>query len=531
MYHKYLAWFVAGLFLIFQGCNASSTQSGSAVAGKVSVSLTDAPAYGYDHVWITVKDIWFHTSDSAEPGEAGWIKFPLSSFVTLDLLDLANGNISAPVWEDIELPEGDYTQIRIVLAKTEDALTDSASAVNLTYNNQVDVTGDTAAYPLRVPDAQRGIMLTGEFQVRSTGNLKLAIDFDAGHDVVKVERGAGTEYILKPRLTYFDLDNAGAIVGSIDTAAAADNPLARFVIKAEQTALNGQVHLVRRATAIADQTGKFILYPLAPGTYDLVIRGINYETVIVKGVPVVKGTTPVSSPTLVPGVTMTKAVAPDYAVNASIISPTGAWVNFLQTLPGTGEVPYDIRFSHFNPITGHIGNFPMSSDPIQVGTYDASSITLSTVSPIEGDGAYKAVAGAPLYALSDPILVTASTTTLSFGVLNVTPPATSRKVTGSIIVPQTFAAGFLDRGVLFACHGGMIVNAIHVDEQMVSGGTYTINLPGGSPDKPLPGAFYGIEAMGWLSSNPLNRAASIHGFANLSTTDAADVDMTMTMMP
>ena len=92
---------VVALFLLVQACSGSSGSTpyvgGGVATGSVQVSLTDAPAYGYDHVWITVKDIWFHTSAVAGPMQAGWNKFPLASPVTLDLLGLANGAISVPV--------------------------------------------------------------------------------------------------------------------------------------------------------------------------------------------------------------------------------------------------------------------------------------------------------------------------------------------------------------------------------------------------------------------------------------------------
>lgn len=538
MYRRYLIGMAILLFVFMQGCSGESDTETSdpttgTSTGSVQISLTDAPAFGYDHVWITVRDLWFHKNDAAEPGQNGWIKFPLSSPVTLDLLELGNGNISLPVWEDIELPEGDYTQLRVFLARTEAERTASASAENLSFNNQVDVTDDTAAYPLRVPDAERGIRLIGEFTVKKNEKLKFAVDFDAGHDVVQIEREGKNEYILKPRLAYFDLDNAGAIVGSIDATAAANNPSAHFVIKAEQVGPNGLVHVVRRVTVLADQTGKFVLFPLLPGTYDLVMRGIDYETVILRGVPVTKGTTPASSPTLVPTVTMTPATLPDYALDAAIESPTGAWVDFFQTLPDEAA-PYEIRFRHFNPITGQILGFRLSSDPLQVGTYDASNIVLSPVTPVEGNGGYKAVAGAPLHNLDlGSTVVTSATGTLSFGTLTVSPPAAARSVSGSVILPETFAPGTgLDRGVLLASHGGMIVNAIKVDSQMASGGTYTIsNLPGGTPEHPLPRALYGIEAFGWSSVNPGNRAIAVPRFADLTTADATGIDLNMVMLP
>jgi hypothetical protein len=54
------------------GNGSASTQTGVA-----QVSLTDAPG-DFDHVWITVKDVWFHTSDVAGPNDPGWLKYPLS---------------------------------------------------------------------------------------------------------------------------------------------------------------------------------------------------------------------------------------------------------------------------------------------------------------------------------------------------------------------------------------------------------------------------------------------------------------------
>lgn len=524
MYRRYFMVLIAALLFVMQGCSTKDDSPAGSGTGQISVSITDAPAYGYDHVWITVKDLWFHKSETAETDQTGWLKFPLSAPVTFDLLALGNGAISVPVWEDIELPRGDYTQMRVFLVRTDAPLTESAAG--LTYNNQVDVTSD-ASYPLRVFAAERGIMLTGQFTVKQNEKLKLAVDFDAGSDVVKMEHDGRTDYILKPRLAYFDLDNAGAVVGSIDAAAAGNNPSAQFVIKAEQVVTGAPVRFVRRITALADATGKFVLFPLLPGDYDLVIRGINYQTAIIKGVPVTKGTTPDTNPTTVPVVAMTPAGSPDYEVNATIASPTGAWVDFVQTL-ATGEVPYAIRFRHFNPLTGKFDRFLMSSDQLQVGDYNATAVSLSPVTPVEGNGGYKAAAVAPLHKPSSFGLISASSYTLTFGNLAMTLPAVERTVSGSIIVPETFASGFLDRGVLFACHGGMIVNATKVDSQMASGGTYTIsNLPGGTPEHPLTGAFYSIEALGWSSSNPANRALAAPQRANLSTGSATGIDVTM----
>jgi hypothetical protein len=475
--------------------------------GSASVSLTDAPG-DFDHVYVTVKDIWFHTSDAAGPDDGGWIRSLIASPVTVDLLTLSDGIIGPPVGGNITLPVGNYRQIRLVLAGTEDALTDSAksakSGASLKYNNEVII--GTNEYPFRIPDAHRGIKLAGTFQITNGGMLRLAIDFDAGHDVVDILRNGLTEYIFKPRLAFCDLDNAGAIVGSIDPVSAATTTTSsHFVIKAEQVndPSNPQYHVVKRWTSVNPLTGKFVLYPLKPGTYDIVMRGLGYQTVIGKGVPVTSGTTPIINPTLISMITMTVATNPDYTVDATIASPTGAWVNFYQTLQGEGEVPYEIRFRHFNPITGQFSGFRLSGDQIWAGTYSSGAISgLTSPTPLEGSGGFSAVADAILYdRMAASQFVSSGTTTVSFTTpLTPTAPAVSRSISGTIAVPPP-PMNMMTNGILFAVHDGMIVNTMPVNSQMSGGGAYTMfNLPGGSPTTPLPGAFYGVEALGWSTT-------------------------------
>ncbi len=517
--------------VLFQACGNSSSSGSSGPAGSMTVSLTDAPG-DFDHVWITVNDVWIHPSDTAGPNDAGWRKYPLSSPKTVDLLTLTNGNAQS-VWDKITLPVGDYRQIRLFLADTDDALTASAAAAGIAYNNEV--VANSVAYPLHVPDARHGIRLVpvvGAFQVREGGMLRLAIDFDAGHDIVDFRTG---EYILKPRLAYFDLDHAGAIVGKLESAGSITTP--RFVIKAERVASDGTntYHVVRRWT-IPKPDGTFILYPvstLVTTTWDVVVRGLDHQTVIIKGVPVIKGSNPANGSTDLGTITMTAATSPDYTVTGTIASPSGAWVQFYQTLPGVGEYPYEIRFRHFNPLTGAFTiPFPLSNDVLRVGTYGTPPISLASVTPQEGAGGYQAAAGAILYDRSPYEAVSSSSSLVSFGSLTVTSPYQGNTVTGMISMGPAMTST-MDRGVLFAVQGGMIVNAINIGSnsggggQIVSGGTYTMsNLPGGSAATPLPGAFYGIEALGWTSTLSSLKAYAIPQVVDLRTgSDAANLIM------
>ncbi len=520
------------LFLVLlQACGTSSSSSSTGPTGSMAVSVTDAPG-DFDHAWITVTDVWIHTNDTAGPNDTGWRKYPLSSSKTVDLLTLANGN-AQPVWNNIPVPVGDYRQIRLVLADTDDTLTASAAAAGLAYNNEVVV--NSVEYPLHVPDARHGIRLVpvvGAFQVREGGTLRLAIDFDAGHDIVDFRTG---EYILKPRLAYFDLDHAGAIIGKLESAGSVTTP--RFVIKAERLASDGTntCHVVRRWT-VPKPDGTFILYPvstLVTSTWDVVVRGLDHQTVIIKGVPVTEGTTPASGATNVGTITMTAATSSDYAVTGAITSPSGAWVQFYQTLPGAGEYPYEIRFRHFNPLTGAFTiPFPLSSDVLRVGTYGARPISFAPVTPQEGAGGYQAAAGAILYDRSPYEAVSSSSSLVSFGSLTVTSPYQGNTVTGMISMRPAMMST-MDRGVLFAVHGGMIVNAINIGSnaggggQIASGGTYTMsNLPGGSAAAPLPGAFYGVEALGWTSTQSSLKAFAIPQVVDLRIgSDMADMIM------
>jgi hypothetical protein len=459
--------------------------------------FTDAPG-DYDHVWITVNDVWFHTSDASGPNEAGWLKYPLASPKTIDLMTLAHGNMQS-IWDNIALPVGDYQQIRLVLADTDDALTASAAAAGLTYNNEVDV--NTNAYPLHIPDSKHGIRLVGHFNVTNGTTLRLAIDFDAGDDVVEFRQG--TEYILKPRLTYFDLDKAGAIIGKLDTGGTFTTT-PRFVIKAENLSDDGTYHVVRRWT-VAESDGSFVLYPVsAPTTttYDVLVRGLNYQTMIIKSVPVSRGTTSLSGATNLGTLLVSAATTSDFYSNGSITSPTGAWMSFYQTLQGNGEVPYEIRFRHFHPITGDFTAYPLSNVPLLVGIYGTPPISFATATPQEGPGGFKAAADAILYDRSGySSIISILSPMVTFGPLSVQSPWRGNTISGSIIMSVPTMNAKMDKGVLFAVYGGMIVNMVNVDSQMATGGTYTMpNIPGGTPAKPLPLAFYGVDAIGWSST-------------------------------
>jgi len=525
---------IGALFLglsVFLSACGSSGGGGTEQQGAVNMSVTDAPG-DFDHAFITVKDVWFHTSDVADPRAAGWLKYPLATPLTVDLLTLANGNMQS-IWNNIHLPVGTYQQIRILLEPTYPTSANPAPAGH-TYFNEV-VSGGSNTYPLYIPDAEHGIQLLGTFAVTTSGTLKLAIDFDAGHDIVELREG--TDYVLKPRLICYDLDHAGAIIGSLSTGTTFTTT-ANFVIKAERLTSDGTntYHIIRRWT-VPRADGSFILYPVSTqvtSTWDVIVRGLNYETVVIKGVPITTGSTQTSGATNVGTIAMSSvgAGSQDYPVAGTIAAPTGAWVQFYQTLPGANEYPYEIRFRHFNPLWGGFRQtFMLNNDQVQVGNYLSSGVvsTLTATAPVDGIGVYNAVASAILFNPSTPVLVSSATTTVAFSTpLTVMAPYLSNSATGTLVMSDPAKMdNTMDKGLLFGINGGMIVNAIDVSSSMVTGGTYTLSdLPGGSPGTPLLGAFYGIDAFGWSSTNATYKAVAIPQITDLQTgSDTANMIM------
>src|SRR6478609_479389 len=99
-------------------CNSSGDDGGAAAPGSASVSLTDAPACGFDAVNVTVSKVRIHQSDSASESAAGWTEITLNPPRKINLLDLndpTQPNFALEHLGEAALPSGHYTQLRLVL--------------------------------------------------------------------------------------------------------------------------------------------------------------------------------------------------------------------------------------------------------------------------------------------------------------------------------------------------------------------------------------------------------------------------------
>jgi hypothetical protein len=245
------------------GCSNSS----SSAPGTLGVSLTDSPACGFDHVYVTVSKVRVHQSSTASDQDSGWSDITLNPAEKIDLLDLTNG-VLIPLGQT-PLAAGHYTQLRLVLASGA-------------FANSVVPSGTTTEIELKTPSAtQSGLKLINEFDVPSGQRVDLLLDFDACKSVVL--RGNGT-YLLKPviKVIPFVLNY---IEGFVNTSLTGSN----VVVSAQS---NGEIV---RSTAPNPLTGEFFLAHLpAPAFYDVVITADGHATAVIAGVPVSSATSTVS---------------------------------------------------------------------------------------------------------------------------------------------------------------------------------------------------------------------------------------------
>ena len=264
---KYITlWFIALLIVSLSGCGSSSSNSGSSGSknGILSVSLTDAPASGFDAVNVTVSEVRVHKSATASGNAAGWSDITLNPPQKINLLDLTNGVLES--LGQTSLPAGHYTQLLLVLSMN--------TGTNPLANSVVLSEGTTnTERPLITPSAmQSGIKLIHEFDVAPGQRVDLVLDFDALKSVVS--RGNGT-YLLKPVIHIVPTALTG-IDGFVDTSLLGHNVMVFSEVSGT----------VVRSTVPDPQTGEFIIDHLAPGSYDLVITADGHATAVIAGVPV-----------------------------------------------------------------------------------------------------------------------------------------------------------------------------------------------------------------------------------------------------
>ena len=252
-----------GAATLLAACGGSG---GDDAPGTLRLHLTDAPACGFDTVFVTVEKVRVHRNATAADADSGWAEVVLPTPQRIDLLTLTNGTLA--LLGQTLLPAGTYTQLRLVLSEN--------TAAN-PLANAVKLTGSAAQTALTTPSAaQSGLKLNVSIEVAPDRIADVAIDFDTCKSFVKA--GNSGKVILKPVLSVLPLlsDAGQRVQGWLDPALAV--PGTTVSVQAGGSTV--------RATP-PDATGRFVLYPVPAGNYDLVITAAGRVNAVMTGVPVV----------------------------------------------------------------------------------------------------------------------------------------------------------------------------------------------------------------------------------------------------
>lgn len=360
--------------LALAACGGGGSDSPNAPAavgtGTLRVALTDAPACGFDHVYVTVERVRVHASDSADERSSGWRDLALPAPRKIDLLTLTNGALEE--LGSTPLPAGSYTQLRLVLSPNSGS----------TLANSVVPTGgrETA---LATPSAvQSGIKVIRPFTVAAGQVADLVLDFDACRSIVR--RGNGS-FGLKPVLTA-ELRNVATVSGHVDPAITG----ARVSVQT-----NGEVV---RATVPVAATGAFSVPFLDPARapYDVVITAPGRVTAVVTGVPAAVSAATVLSTAAAP-ITLPTSLTPASRSASGTLGPAAARETAeVRALQAVGNVPA-VEVAHDNAdATSGAWQLALPTDAPRLATFAATLPLTFTAQPAAA-GKYTLQARAPGY--------------------------------------------------------------------------------------------------------------------------------------
>lgn len=184
---------VAGLASTLVACGGSDSDSEIIENGSFSLGVTDAPTAEFTKFMVPF------TGVVLQPEKGERIEFTFDTSKELDLLTL-QGGVSAPLLDNVEIPSGNYSWIRLVLDEENIFAHDSIGGVN----------------KVAVPSGgETGLKLVSGFTVSQSGGNNFTIDFDVRKSVVNPQ-GGGSEYLLKPALRLVDNLQVGSISGTVN---------------------------------------------------------------------------------------------------------------------------------------------------------------------------------------------------------------------------------------------------------------------------------------------------------------------------
>jgi hypothetical protein len=344
---------------------------GSGGTGTMKLSLTDAPAcQELEEVNVTVQRVLVHKSSTAGDSDAGWVTVAdLGAGRRINLRTLTNGVLDE--LGQANLDAGRYTQLRLVLAENDGTAP---------LENSIERVGGGGEIALDTPSAQQsGLKLNNlNLTVAADQVADVVLDFDACKSVVK--RGNSGQYNLKPVITVIPVLSSTnqRVVGWVDPVLALDSTS----ISVQST--GSVARATPPITADGLDKGKFVLFPVPVGSYDLVITANGRATAVMTGVPVTETAityaNAASAPISMPASAM-RAAAGAVSRNGSF-EDSDAEVAVTQQLDGTLTVEVAAQ-----PVDALDGTFAFSlpaSAPLRAAYASGATPTFTAVDAAAG---------------------------------------------------------------------------------------------------------------------------------------------------
>ncbi|CAG1018441.1 hypothetical protein BURC_03221 [Burkholderiaceae bacterium] len=529
--------------------------------GSLTLGLAGGAPAGYRHVWVTIDAVALHTDANRAwaPTDSSWQVLRLPAPRTIDLTTSINGVIS-PLMAGRTLAAGTYGQLRLFVRRHDDLLADSARALQLDRNAQVDhvdADGTLHQVPLEFTDNEQGLRLAGPIVVDADVATDITLQWDLERSLVRFAADDGIDRVtMRPDLRWYDIAQTGAIIGLVEKSqfceAGAPSPcISDVVATALLPSADGRMKVSVRSTPVivGDQHAAFALYPLpalpSGGTVDVMIRGRNMRTMIVRDVPASaadllaanptqlgvdsSGAGPVAAP-LVPALSN---AGDSRASLAAPASPMSAQLLFAQTV-GAGELPHEVVAANTDPFSGLLARpVVLPSGPLRVAAYTSTgALSFADVTPQEGaDGFSVMTLGTRYDEPSNLTLISApGGSDVSF-----TAAAAPRRgdiATGTLTVHLAGGStATTDAAQLVVSDAGGIVATQDISALIgVAGAQATLQLPAGAQAASLGAtAVYAVSVRTWRRAAPSSSVVWARAPTVADLRDAGSAAVTVTL--
>ena len=295
---------------------------------------------------------------------------------------------------DFTRPLNKQDKMRLLLADN------ASAAVGAPIPNSVVPTGQQEAALTTPSGQQTGLKLNVDIDIAANQLADFVVDFNACKSVVQA--GASGKYLLKPVLSVTPKFISG-VKGTVDASIASGT---RTAVLLEQPGTATTLPVVVKATA-PDAAGNYVLNPVAPGTYNLVITSDGHATAVVTGVVVQSGLVTTIGSSISPPTSLVGAIG------GVVIAAAPIDASLVATQALTGGATIEVAFTSANTVGGAYAlSLPVGA--VSVAPYSTGALAFTGDAGTAGKYTINATSGTTTKSSSLLSLTAGATLTVGF---------------------------------------------------------------------------------------------------------------------